>query len=177
MAAFLRPLVLIGLPAPGLARGAEVIGLLPVTSASVDPGTLEAARDVLRGHLEANGRQVRLAAGDPMRGPAALEAAAVAQAVGGEPRCGVEPLETRRRPSRPAHRLRSAGRTATPRQRHAGRLARGHRPGPAALGPGRRRRSRAAAVAEIDTVTDKYAAFQIVRLNPHGLFWTVGVAF
>src|SRR5512143_518856 len=154
MAASLRPLLLIGLLAPGLARGAEVIGLLPVTGPNVDPGTLEAARDVLRGHLEANGRQVRLAAGDPMRGPAALEAAAAAQAVGAN-RAAVLRL------SRLGAALRArltvyevpGGRQVHVDDMPAGsledidpvlqRLAQGYAAG-----------SRAAAVAEIDTVTD-----------------------
>lgn len=157
MAASLRPLLLIGLLAPGLARGAEVIGLLPVTGANVDPGTLEAARDVLRSHLEANGRQVRLAAGDPMREPAALEAAAAAQAVGAN-RAAVLRL------SRLGAGLRArltvyevpGGRQLHVDDMPAGsledidpvlqRLAQGYAAG-----------SRAAAVAEIDTVTDKEA--------------------
>src|SRR5512143_1556349 len=81
--AVLLPLLLAPGIAPAAAR-AEIIGLLPATGANVDAGTLEAARDVLRGHLEATGRQVRLAGGDPVREPDGTQAAAAAQAVGAD---------------------------------------------------------------------------------------------
>jgi hypothetical protein len=158
LSTYLRPVLLALLLSPFPAFGAEVIGLLPVTGANVDPGTLEAARDVLRGHLEATGRQVRLAAGDPVREPTPPEAAAAAQAVGAS-RAAV--LRLSRLGSVLRARL-AVYEVPGGRQLHfddmpAGspndidpvlqRLAQGYAAG-----------SRAAAVAEIDTVTDKEAS-------------------
>lgn len=153
----LRPLLLALLLAPALARGAEVVGLLPVTGANVDQGTLEAARDVLRGHLETAGRQVRLAAGDAVREATPLEAAAAAQAVGAG-RAAVLRL------SRLGAGLRvrlTVYEVPGGRQVHADDMPAGSLddldPVLQRLAQGYAAGSRAAAVAEIDTVTGKEA--------------------
>jgi len=76
------PLVLAALLAPRLAHPADVVALLPATGANLDAGTLAAARDVFRSHLEKTGREVRLAAGDLAAEPSPAEAAAAGQTVG-----------------------------------------------------------------------------------------------
>jgi hypothetical protein len=157
MTSSLRPLLLAALLAPALARGAEVIGLLPVTGANVDSGTLEAARDVLRSHLEATGREVRLAAGDPVREATAPEAAAAAQAVGAS-RAAV--LRLSRLGSVLRARL-TVYEVPGGRPLHADDMAAGSDadvdPVLQRLAQAYAAGSRAKAVAEIDTVTDKEA--------------------
>lgn len=142
--------------APALVS-AEVVGLLPVTGSNVDPGTLEAARDVFRGHLERIGREVRMAAGDPAREATGPEAAAAAQAVGAG-RAAVVRL------SRLGNVLRA--RLAV-YEVPGGRLLHGDDlPGLSTddldpvlqrLAQGYAQSDRAARVAELDTVTDKEA--------------------
>jgi hypothetical protein len=69
--------------APVAAGAAEVIALLPVTGVNVDAGTMAAATEVLRGHLQAAGLQVRMAsAPTPEVEPTPAEAAASAKAIG-----------------------------------------------------------------------------------------------
>jgi hypothetical protein len=149
-------LLLAALLTPVLTR-AEVIGLLPATGANVDAGTLEAARDVLRAHLEATGRQVRLAAGDPVREADAREAAAAAQAVGAT-RAAV--LRLSRLGSGLRARL-TVYEVPGGRQVHADDMPAGSPddidPVLQRLAQGYAAGSRAVAVAEIDTVTGKEA--------------------
>jgi hypothetical protein len=159
--ALLPPLALLllaGLALP--ARAAEVMGLLPATGANVDPGTLEAARDVLRGHLEKTGREVRLCPADATREATPAEAAAAAQAVGAS-RAAVLRLSQLGSVLRvrlavyevPGGRLLHAddmaGATSADIDPALQRLAQGYAAG-----------APAAAVAHIDTVTDKEARAQ-----------------
>ncbi len=149
--------LLLGLLLAPLPAAAEVVGLLPVTGANVDAGTLEAARDVFRGHLEQAGREVRMAAGDAQREPSGPEAAAAAQAVGAS-RAAVVRL------SRLGNVLRArlaVYEVPGGRQVHADDM-----PGVSAddldpvlqrLAQGYARSDRGARLAQIDTVTDKEA--------------------
>jgi hypothetical protein len=142
------------------ARAAEILGLLPASGANVDPGTLEAARDVLRGHLEKTGREVRLCDGDPTRQPTPAEAAAAAQAVGAN-RAAVLRLSSLGAVMRA--RL-AVYEVPSGRQLHTDDLAAGS---PNDLDPVLQRLAQgyaaggsAAQVAQIDTVTDKEARAQ-----------------
>jgi len=138
-------------------RAAEILGLLPATGANVDPGTLEAARDAMRGHLEKTGREVRLCAGDPTHEATPAEAVAAAQAVGAS-RAAVLRLWA----LGSVVRVRLAVYEVTSgRQVHADDMAGS---GPADLDPALYRLAQAYAagaaaadVARIDTVTDKEA--------------------
>jgi hypothetical protein len=79
-AALLAALCLI---APVAAESAEVTALLPVSGVNVDAGTMAAATEVMRGHLQAAGLQVRMAtAPTPEVEPTPAEAAAAAKAIG-----------------------------------------------------------------------------------------------
>lgn len=139
------------------AAGAEVVALLPVTGVNVDPGTLEAAREVFRGHLERTGREVRLVPGDPAREPSPAEAAEAARAAGAS-RAAVVRIVTLGAVQRARLSIYDAasGRVLHTDDMPAGspndldpvleRLAKGYAAG-----------SGAARVAEIDTVTDREA--------------------
>jgi len=140
-----------------LPAAAEVVALLPVTGSNVDAGTLEAARDVFRGHLEQTGREVRMATGDPVREPSGPEAAAAAQAVGAS-RAAVLRL------SRLGTALRArlaVFEVPGGRQVHAddmpGASAEDLDPVLQRLAQGYARSGRGARLAEIETVTDKEA--------------------
>jgi len=147
------PLLALGLAVPA-AAGAEVVALLPVTGANVDAGTLEAARDVFRSHLEKAGHEVRLAQADPSREPTPLEAAAAARSVGAGHAAVVRLVALGG-----TLRARLAVHDAAGRTVHTDDIAGAT---PADLDPMLQRlaqgwaaRSTAAAVAEIDTVTDR----------------------
>lgn len=144
-------------PLPALAG--EVIALLPVTGANVDAGTLEAARDVFRGHLERTGREVRLADGDAVREPSGAEAGAAARAAGAG-RAAVVRLSL----LGSVLRARLSVYDLSGRQVHADDLPAGTPndvdPVLQRLAQGYASGGKAAASAEIDTVTDKEAQKQ-----------------
>lgn len=150
-------LLLAALLAPALASGAEVIALLPATGANVDAGTLEAARDVFRSHLERTGREVRLAAAPDPRAEATPQEAAAAARAAGASRAAVLRLSALGATTRARLTVYDlSGRTLHTDDMAAGspgdldpalqRLAQGY-----ASGAG------AARSAEIDTVTDREA--------------------
>jgi hypothetical protein len=71
------------LAAPVAAEAADVIALLPVTGVNVDAGTLAAAGEVMRGHLQKVGLQVRMTSSPtPDQEATPAEAAASAHAAG-----------------------------------------------------------------------------------------------
>jgi len=80
-----RALLALLLAAPAAAGAVEVVALLPASGANVDGGTVAAAHEVLRGHLERTGSfAVRVAGGGPVTElePTPAQAVAAAQEVG-----------------------------------------------------------------------------------------------
>lgn len=77
-------LALLGLAAPLAAPAVEVLALLPATGVNVDEGTLAATSEVLRNHLARAGLEVRLVQGPggQQAEASAGEAAAAARSVG-----------------------------------------------------------------------------------------------